>query len=74
MASIARLCCNAPLNIRNNRQFLTQQAAQLLIQAMVILLLTGHPAYVIKPLQMIQNAVTRLVLYLPKKARHPSVH
>ncbi len=55
--------------------FLTQYAAQLLVQALVIsrldycnALLAGLPSNTIKPLQMIQNAAARLVFSEPKRA------
>ncbi len=51
------------------RPFLTQHAAQLLVQALVIsrldycnALLAGLPSNTIKPLQIIQNAAARLAL------------
>jgi len=60
-------------NIRTIRPFLTEQATQLLVQALVIsrldycnALLAGLPSCATKPLQMIQNA--RLVFYEPKRA------
>ncbi|KAK6301287.1 hypothetical protein J4Q44_G00293850, partial [Coregonus suidteri] len=60
-------------NIRRVRPCLTQEAAQVLIQALVISrldycnsLLAGLPACAIKPLQLIQNAAARLVFNLPK--------
>uniref|UniRef100_A0A3B1JJG4 Reverse transcriptase domain-containing protein n=1 Tax=Astyanax mexicanus TaxID=7994 RepID=A0A3B1JJG4_ASTMX len=75
VASVARSCRFALYNIRKIRQFLTQQATQLLVQAVVIsrldycnALLTGLPACVVKPLQMIQNAAARLVFNQPKRA------
>ncbi len=62
-------------NIRKIRFFLTQQAAQLLVQALVIsrldycnALLAGLPSNTIKPLQMIQNAAAWLVFNEPKRA------
>ncbi len=62
-------------NIRKIRPFLTQHAAQLLVQAIVIsrldycnALLAGLPSNTIKPLQMIQNAVAWLVFSEPKRA------
>ncbi len=68
-------CSFALHNIRNIRPFLTQQAAQLLVQALVIsrldycnALLAGLPSCTIKPLQMIQNAAARLVFKEPKRA------
>uniref|UniRef100_A0A674EIM9 Immunoglobulin heavy variable 11-2 n=1 Tax=Salmo trutta TaxID=8032 RepID=A0A674EIM9_SALTR len=60
-------------NIRRARPCLTQEAVQVLIQALVIScldycnsLLAGLPACAIKPLQLIQNAAARLVFNLPK--------
>ncbi|XP_045082914.1 uncharacterized protein LOC121587194 [Coregonus clupeaformis] len=60
-------------NIQRVRPCLTQEAAQVLIQALVISrldycnsLLAGLPACAIKPLQLIQNAAARLVFNLPK--------
>ncbi len=71
----ARLCRFALHNIRKIRPFLTQHAAQLLVQALVIsrldycnALLAGLPSNTIKPLQMIQNAAARLVFNEPKRA------
>ncbi|KAI2650044.1 Protein phosphatase 2C 1 [Labeo rohita] len=62
-------------NIRKIRPFLTEQATQLLVQALVIsrldycnALLAGLPSCIIKPLQMIQNAAARLVFNKPKRA------
>ncbi len=62
-------------NIRNIRPFLTEHATQLLVQALVVsrldysnALLAGLPANTIKPLQMIQNAASRLVFSEPKKS------
>ncbi len=63
IAKTARSCRFALHNIRKIRPFLTQHAAQLLVQALVISrldycndLLDGLPSCIIKPLQMIQNA------------------
>ncbi len=62
-------------NIRKIRPFLTQHAAHLLVQALVIsrldycnALLAGLPSCTIKPLQMIQNAAARLVFNELKRA------
>ncbi len=62
-------------HIRKIRPFLTEHAAQLLVQALVIsrldycnALLAGLPSNTIKPLQMIQNAAARLVFNEPKRA------
>ncbi len=61
------ICRFALHNIRKIRPFLTEHAAQLLVQALVIsrldycnALLAGLPSNTIKPLQMIQNAAARL--------------
>ncbi|XP_064803358.1 uncharacterized protein LOC135521385, partial [Oncorhynchus masou masou] len=71
--AVARSCRFMLYNIRRVRPCLTQEAAQVLIQALVIsrldycnLLLAGLPACAIKPLQLIQNAAARLVFNLPK--------
>ncbi len=63
---MARSCIIALHNIRKIRPFLTEHAAQLLVQALVIsrldycnALLAGLPSNTIKPLQMIQNAPKR---------------
>ncbi len=68
IAKTARSCRFALHKIRKIRPFLTQHAAQLLVQAIVIsrldycnALLAGLPSCTIKPLQMIQNAAARLV-------------
>ncbi len=69
-------------NIRKIRPFLSEQAAQLLVQALVLsrldycnALLAGLPACTIKPLQLIQNAAARVVFNEPKKSsRYPSLH
>ncbi len=70
-----RLLDLAGLHFRKIRPFLTEHAAQLLVQALVIsrldycnALLTGLPSNTIKPLQMIQNAAARLVFNEPKRA------
>ncbi len=62
IAKTARSCRFALHNIRKIRPFLTEHAAQLLVQALVIsrldycnALLAGLPSNTIKPLQMIQN-------------------
>ncbi len=74
-AKTARSCRFALHNIRKIRPFLTEHAAQLLVQALVIsrldycnALLVGLPSNTIKPLQMIQNAAARLVFNEPKRA------
>ncbi len=75
IAKTARSCRFALHNIRKIRPFLTEHAAQLLVQALVIsrldyynALLAGLPSNTIKPLQMIQNAAARLVFNEPKSA------
>ncbi len=72
---LAKLVWFALHNIRKIRPFLTEHAAQLLVQALVVsrldycnALLAGLPSNTIKPLQMIQNAATRLVFNEPKRA------
>ncbi len=72
---LARSCRFALHNIRKIRPFLTEHAAQLLVQGLVIYrldycnaLLAGLPSNTIKPLQMIQNAAARLVFNEPKRA------
>ncbi len=63
IAKTARSCRFTLHNIRKIRPFLTEHAAQLLVQALVIsrldycnALLAGLPSNTIKPLQKIQNA------------------
>ncbi|XP_058627039.1 uncharacterized protein LOC131537537 [Onychostoma macrolepis] len=75
IAKTARSCRFALHNIRKIRPFLTEHAAQLLVQALVIsrldycnALLAGLPSNTVKPLQMIQNAAARLVFKEPKRA------
>ncbi len=75
IAKTARSCRFALHNIRKIRPFLTEHAAQLLVQTLVIsrldycnALLAGLPSNTIKPLQMIQNAAARLVFNEPKRA------
>ncbi len=75
IAKTARSCRFALHNIRKIRPFLTEHAAQILVQALVIsrldycnALLAGLPSNTIKPLQMIQNAAARLVFNEPKRA------
>ncbi len=82
---IAKTCsilqvCTILHNIRKMRPFLTEHAAQLLVQALVIsrvdygnALLAGLPSNTIKPLQMTQSAAARLVFYEPKRA-HVTPH
>ncbi|XP_057216904.1 uncharacterized protein LOC130570562 [Triplophysa rosa] len=68
-------CRYALFNIRKVRPYLTEHAAQLLVQALVIsrldycnALFAGLPAKAIKPLQLVQNAAARLVFQQPKRA------
>ncbi len=75
IAKTARSCRFGLHNIRKIRPFLTEHAAQLLVQAIVIsrldycnALLAALPSNTIKPLQMIQNAVAQLVFNDPKRA------
>ncbi len=75
IAKTARSCRFELHNIRKIRPFLTEHAAQLLVQALVIsrldycnALLAGLSSSTIKPLQMIQNAAARLVFNEPKRA------
>ncbi len=75
IATTARSCRFALYNIRKIRPFLSEQAAQLLVQALVLsrldycnALLAGLPACTIKPLQLIQNAAARAVFNEPKNA------
>ncbi len=82
IATTARSCRFALYNIRKIRPFLSEQTAQLLVQALVLsrldycnALLAGLPACTIKPLQLIQNAAARVVFNEPKKSsRYPSLH
>uniref|UniRef100_A0AAY4AM17 Reverse transcriptase domain-containing protein n=2 Tax=Denticeps clupeoides TaxID=299321 RepID=A0AAY4AM17_9TELE len=73
VAAISRSCRFTLYNIRKIRPFLSQQATQLLVQAMVISkldycnsLLAGASAVTIKPLQMVQNMAARLIFNQPK--------
>ena len=73
IAATTRSCRFLLYNIRRIRQFLTREAAQLLVQALVIsrldycnVLLAGLPASATRPLQRIQNAAARLVFNQPK--------
>ncbi|XP_071374645.1 uncharacterized protein, partial [Centroberyx affinis] len=75
VTSVTRSCRFALYNIRKIRPYLSEHAAQLLVQALVISrldycnsLLAGLPACTFKPLQMIQNAAARLVFNQPKRA------
>ncbi len=75
IAKTAGSCRFALHNIRKISPFLTEHAAQLLVQALVIsrldycnALLAGLPSNTIKPLQMIQNTAARLVFSEPKRA------
>ncbi len=77
IAKTARSCRFALHNIRKIRPFLTEHAAQLLVQALVIsrldycnALLAGLPSNTIKPLQMIQNAAA----LFSTSPREPMLH
>src|SRR4029434_4743525 len=67
-------CLSVP-NPRLITLYLTQYTTQLLVQTLVIsrlgycnALLTGLPAFLVKPLQMVQNAAVCLVFNQPKRA------
>ncbi|KAL7881425.1 hypothetical protein AOLI_G00082730 [Acnodon oligacanthus] len=73
IANLTRSCRYLLYNIWRMQPFLTPEAAQVLVQSLVIsrldycnLLLAGLPKQAIKPLQLIQNAATQLVFNLPK--------
>ncbi|KAJ8384479.1 hypothetical protein AAFF_G00205000 [Aldrovandia affinis] len=73
IAAITRTCRFSLYNIRRIRPFFTQEATELLVQALVISrldycnsLLAGLPAGAIKPLQLVQNAAAHLVFNQPK--------
>ncbi|KAI7795556.1 putative UPF0160 protein MYG1 [Triplophysa rosa] len=75
VASTTRSCKFILYNIRKIRPFLSEYATQVLVQALVLsrldycnALLAGLPACTTKPLQMIQNAVARVVFNEPKRA------
>src|SRR4029434_10988293 len=80
IASVSRSCRFLLYNILKIRSYLTQYATQLLVQTLVSsrldycnALLTGLPACVVKPLQIIQNAAPRLVFNQPKRAQVTSL-
>ncbi|KAI7908531.1 reverse transcriptase, partial [Pyricularia oryzae] len=73
VASVARSCRFLLYNIRRIRPFLTDEMAQVLIQALVISrldygnsLLAGAPASAIRPLELVQKAAAHLVFNRPK--------
>ncbi|KAI5098652.1 hypothetical protein C0J45_10791, partial [Silurus meridionalis] len=73
VTNVARSCQFLLYNIRRILPFLSIQAAQVLVQSLVILrldncnsLLLGLTLNAIHPLQMIQNTAARLVFNLPK--------
>lgn len=73
IAATTRSCRYMLHNIRRIRRLLTQKAAQVMVQALVMSrldycnsLLIGLPACAIRPLQLIQNAAAWLVFNLPK--------
>jgi len=74
IAKTVRSCRFASFNIKKIRAFLSEHAARLLVQALVLsrldycnALLAGLPASSIKPLQLIQNAAARLIFNEPKR-------
>ncbi|XP_053543394.1 uncharacterized protein LOC128635289 [Ictalurus punctatus] len=74
ISTTARSCRFILYNIKKIRPYLTEQATQILVQALVISkldycnsLLSGLPASSIKPLQMIQNAAACLVFNQPRR-------
>ncbi len=74
IAKTARSCRFAFAQNQKDQPFLTQHAAQLLVQALVIsrldyynTLLAGLPSCTIKPLQMIQTTAAWLVFSEPKE-------
>ena len=76
--AVTRSCRFMLYNIHRVQPYLTQEAAQVLIQALVLSrldycnsLLTGLPACTIKLLQLIQNAAAPLVVNLPKFSHVP---
>ena len=73
ITATTRSCRYMLHNIRRICPLLSQNAAQVLVQALIIShldycnsLLAGLPASAIQPLQLIQNAAARLVFNLPK--------
>ena len=73
ITAVTRSCRIALYNICRTRPFLTKEAAQLLVQALVNShleycnsLLAGLPFSMIKPLQRIKRSAACLVFYLPK--------
>ncbi len=78
IATTARSCRFAFYNIRKIRLFLSEQAAQLLVQALVLFRLdycNALLACTIKPPQLIQNAAAKMLFNEPKKSsRYPSLH
>ncbi|XP_053541743.1 uncharacterized protein LOC128634923 [Ictalurus punctatus] len=74
ISTTARSCRFILYKIKKIRPYLTEQATQILVQALVISkldycnsLLSGLPASSIEPVQMIQNAAARLVFNQPKR-------
>ncbi|KAK3551148.1 hypothetical protein QTP70_013915, partial [Hemibagrus guttatus] len=73
VTNVTRSCRFLLYNIRRIQPFLSTKATQVLVQSLVISrldycnsLLAGLPLNAIRPLQMIQNAVARFVINLPK--------
>ncbi len=80
IATTARSCRFALYNIRKIRPFLSEQAAQLLVQALVLpdwiivmLSWAGLPACTIKP-QLIQMQQPEWSIMSRKSSRYPSLH
>ncbi len=74
IAKTARSCRFALFNIKKIRPFLSENASQLLVQALVLsrldycnALLAGLPASSVKPLQLIQNTAARFICNEPKR-------
>ncbi|XP_053539820.1 uncharacterized protein LOC128634038 isoform X1 [Ictalurus punctatus] len=74
ISATARSCRFILYNIKKIRPYITKQATQILVQALVISkldycnsLLSGLPASSIKPLEMIQKAAARLVFNQSKR-------
>ncbi|KAF4081263.1 hypothetical protein AMELA_G00159440 [Ameiurus melas] len=73
ISATARSCRFILYNIKKIQPYLTKQATQILVQALIISkldycnsLLSSLPASSIKPLQMIQNAAAYLIFNQPK--------
>ncbi|XP_068571416.1 uncharacterized protein, partial [Cebidichthys violaceus] len=80
IAAVKRSCRFLLYNIRRIRPFLTDETAQVLIQALVIShldycnsLLAGAPATAIRPLELVQKAAARHVFNRPKFSNRTSL-